>query len=249
MNGEQSLFEAEDVAPFLPLKNGSTELYLIRHADAYPDETDVVSGTYDAQPLSALGSVQAHALAERLLATAIAAIYSSPVRRAWQTATYLGEVLDLPVQERETLRDVGLRPGPSYPVTGEPLACVQAMRVHNRSAEAAVLRAGNWSLVPGCEPSEDLRSRMTRTISDIARQHVGQRVAIVTHSGSINAFLAATLGLARDFLCLFDNTSLSVLRVNGPHYILLQLNDIAHLYQKCTEEKEKSKNVRAERRV
>lgn len=249
MNGEQLFFGVGDSAPFLALKDGSTELYLIRHADAYPDEADVVAGGYDAQPLSSLGRRQARALAERLQVTALAAIYSSPIRRAWQTAMCLAAALGLPVQERETLRDVGLLPGPSYSGTGDAFACVRAMQAHNRSAEAAVMQAGNWSLVPGCEPSEHLRSRMSRTISDIAKQHAGQRVALVTHSGSLNAFLAATLGLACDFFCLFDNASLSILRVNGSHHVLLQLNDAAHLYQQGIKEKEQRTNAYAEERV
>ena len=249
MNGERPLFDAGDVASFLPLKDGSTELSLIRHADAYPDEADVALGGYDAQPLSALGRHQVRTLAERLQATKFAAIYSSPIRRAWQTAMSLGEALGLPVLERETLQDVGLPPGPSYGGTGEALACVRAMQAHNRSAEAAVMQAGNWSLVPGCEPSEHLRSRMTQTISDIARRHTGQRVAIVTHSGSINAFLASTLGLTCDFFCLIDNTSLSVLRVKGSQHFLLQLNDTAHLSQQCIQEREQKTNAYAEERV
>jgi broad specificity phosphatase PhoE len=249
MNGEQVLFDEGDRAPFLALKDGSCELVLIRHADAYPDEAEVVAGGYDAQPLSARGRRQAHALAERLQGTELTAIYSSPIRRAWQTALCLGEALGLPVQERETLRDVGLLPGPSYAGTGDALACIRAMRAHNRSAEAAVMRAGNWSLVPGCEPSEHLRSRMTQTICDIAEHHASQRVALVTHSGSINAFLAATLGLACDFFCPFENTSLSVLRVNGSRCVLLQLNDTAHLYQQDTHERKQRNNAYAEERV
>ena len=249
MSGERSLFETRDVAPFFSLKDGSTELYLIRHADAYPDEEEVVAGDYDAQPLSALGRYQARALAGRLQVTDLAAIYSSPIRRAWQTALCLGKELGLPVQERETLCDVGLPPGPSYSGTGDALACVRAMRAHNQCAEAAVMRAGNWSLVPGCEPSEHVRSRMARTISNIARQHAGQRVAIVTHFGSINAFLAATLGLACDFFCLVDNTSLTVLRVKGSQYVLLHLNDTAHLFPQCTQERERRNDAYAEERV
>ena len=249
MHGKQSPFDAGDIAPFFPLKDGNTELYLIRHADAYPDEADVVSGGYDEQPLSSLGLFQARALAERLQVIAFAAIYSSPIRRAWQTAMCLGETLCLPVQERDTLRDVGLRPGPSYSGGEDALASIQAMRAHNRSAEIAVLRAGNWSLVTGCEPSEQLRSRMTRTISDIARRHAGQRVAIITHSGSINAFLAAILGLACDFFCPFDNTSLSVLRVNESRHVLLQLNDTTHLYQRYTKDMQQRKDIYAEERL
>jgi 2,3-bisphosphoglycerate-dependent phosphoglycerate mutase len=249
MNGEPFPFDAGNAVPFLPLKGGSTELYLIRHADAYPDEADLVAGGYDDQPLSSLGRRQARALAERLQMAELAAIYSSPIRRAWQTAMCLGGVLGLPVQGRENLRDVGLLPGPSYSDDMEALACVRAMRAHNRSAEEAVIRAGNWSQVPGCEPSEHLRARLTRTIHDIVGQHTGQHVAIVTHCGPINAFLAAMLGLSCDFFCLIENTSLSVLRIKDSHHFLLRLNDTSHLFQPCTTEREQRASAYAEERL
>src|SRR5260370_23303734 len=81
-----SLIES-DTDPFLSLENGSTEIYLIRHADALPGADEVVDGGYDDQPLSELGRRQSLALAERLKEIPVAAIYSSPIKRAWQTSS------------------------------------------------------------------------------------------------------------------------------------------------------------------
>ena len=64
--------------------DGVTEVWLVRHADVY-DQREVVSDP----PLSPLGRGQAERLAQRLKSLEIDAVYSSPLRRALQTAAAL----------------------------------------------------------------------------------------------------------------------------------------------------------------
>lgn len=53
--------------PFLFRHTNATELFLIRHGDAIPDEDEIIpSGIYDDLPLSHIGREQAQALAVRL---------------------------------------------------------------------------------------------------------------------------------------------------------------------------------------
>lgn len=66
---------------FLIGVEGVTEIWLVRHADVY-DELEDVSDP----PLSRLGHQQAERLAQRLQSLEIHAVYSSPLRRALQTA-------------------------------------------------------------------------------------------------------------------------------------------------------------------
>jgi broad specificity phosphatase PhoE len=68
-------------AIFLVGIEGVTEVWLVRHADCYRDMTDAVD-----PPLSALGRDQAQRLAERVRRADHAAVYSSPLRRAVETA-------------------------------------------------------------------------------------------------------------------------------------------------------------------
>ena len=63
---------------------GVTEVWLVRHADVY-DQREVVSDP----PLSPLGRQQVARLAQRLKSVDIDAVYSSPLRRALQTAAAL----------------------------------------------------------------------------------------------------------------------------------------------------------------
>src|SRR5438552_18918220 len=76
--------------PFLFQRTHAAELFIVRHADAIPDEDEIIpSGIYDDLPLSRIGREQAQALAERLSSLSFDAIYSSPLRRCLETAAPL----------------------------------------------------------------------------------------------------------------------------------------------------------------
>jgi len=68
-------------AAFLIGVEGVTEIWLVRHADCYQDMVET-----EDPPLSALGRGQAKRLAERVRRVGPAAVYSSPYRRATETA-------------------------------------------------------------------------------------------------------------------------------------------------------------------
>jgi broad specificity phosphatase PhoE len=68
-------------AAFLIGVEGVTEIWLVRHADCYQDMVEA-----DDPQLSALGRRQAQRLAERIRRAQPAAVYSSPYRRAMETA-------------------------------------------------------------------------------------------------------------------------------------------------------------------
>ncbi len=66
---------------------GATELLLIRHGDCYED----LDSTLDDPPLSPTGREQARRLGERLRHADLAAVYSSPLKRAFETAREIRE--------------------------------------------------------------------------------------------------------------------------------------------------------------
>jgi 2,3-bisphosphoglycerate-dependent phosphoglycerate mutase len=80
-------------AAFLIGVEGVTEIWLVRHADAYGLEVDSAD-----PPLSAAGRVQAAKLSERVRRIEPSAIYSSPYRRALETAHAITD--DVSVDER-----------------------------------------------------------------------------------------------------------------------------------------------------
>ena len=80
-------------ALFLIGVEGVTDLLLIRHADCYRDMQAV-----DDPPLSALGRDQAQRLGDRIRRLEHSAVYSSPLRRAMETAEAISD--DVRVDDR-----------------------------------------------------------------------------------------------------------------------------------------------------
>lgn len=80
-------------ALFLVGVEGVTEIWLVRHADAYDDLEDATD-----PPLSARGRMQAGRLAERVNRVRPTAVYSSPFRRAAETAAFISD--DVHIDQR-----------------------------------------------------------------------------------------------------------------------------------------------------
>ena len=222
--------EAETDDPFLSLKRGGTEVYLIRHADALPGADEVVGGGYDEQALSELGRRQGQALGERMRGTPLAAVYSSPIGRAVQTARYVAEAQGLEVRIEAGVREVMLGPiGVNGAEQSSPEEIAELLRRRLREIASVAVTSGRWASIPGSEPSEELRARIREAIERLAGRHAGERIAVVSHGGSINAYIATVLGIERDYFFPAANTSISVVRVKGPARMVFALNDVAHL--------------------
>jgi broad specificity phosphatase PhoE len=222
---------AGDPDPFLSRKRGGTEIYLIRHADALPEADEVVAGGYDDQALSELGRRQAAALAARLREVSPSAVYSSPIGRAVQTARAIAAPLSLEVTIEAGIREVELAPlGPDAVAAATPAELATYLRDRLREIANVALTDGVWSRIPGAEPSSTLRERATAAIDGIAARHAGERVAVVSNGGTINAYIAALLGVERDYFFPAANTSISMVRIKGARRLLMSLNDVAHLH-------------------
>lgn len=220
-----------ETPPFPSRKHGAAELYLIRHGDALPDGDEIVpGGTYDDQPLSLLGRQQAEALSARFAGFPFDAIYSSPYRRARETAAPLAQRQGLEVLIEPEIREIRLgQVGNGLPKGVSPDEYATALRARLDEIVRRVAATGYWSSIAGSEPSAEFRARVAAAIDGLAARHAGQRVALFSHGGVINAYLAITLGLERDFFFPAVNTSISVVRVKGDRRVLLGLNDICHL--------------------
>jgi len=195
--------------------HGATEIVLVRHAaaEALPDGEALEPKLVDL-PLTEKGRAQAAALARRLRSRGLSALVSSPLKRARQTAEAVAAVTELDVLEDSRLREV-------------EIAGVGPIALHDL-AEIAIAHGG-WSHLPGTESSPDVRERMQAAIDELIAGHPGRRVAVVSHAGAINAYIANLLGLRSDFFFPAGNTSISIVRARDERRLLVTLNDIAHL--------------------
>lgn len=199
-------------------------LLLIRHGQSVGNAADRIQGLND-EPLTDLGREQAQALAYRLQAQyAVGALYSSPLLRALQTAEIIAAVLGLDVRVEHRLREYD--PGV---VTGMRFEEVQEQYpdIARRWAE------DSWRVpIPGEEGVEAFQQRVMAAMGEIVSAQGGEEaVAVVTHGGTLSAFLAGLLEL--DFRkrqpWVFANASLSMVIPGGIRPRLALLNDTCHV--------------------
>ena len=213
--GEPLAYFFQDL--FLIRKPEATRLYLIRHAQG-EDNVDPSAGG-DAG-LTEVGREQARRLAGRLSASGgLDAVYSSPLRRARETAEALARSMALDVVVLEDLREVSLQ---------EPQDALRE-GVTAEAIKERLLLNPTWAAFPGAEDRLAFRRRIVGAIDRIIAEQPGGRVAVVCHGGVIQAYVAQVLGLDCDFPFYAFNASITSIRALGERRALWRLNDIAHL--------------------
>lgn len=193
----------------LPTVAAPAEILLVRHAQPQPD------GTLD-PGLSDDGRAQAAALAEHLRDVPIAAVYSSHLKRAAETAEPLASALGLPVLVDEGLRE--WRSNATHYAGTENLA--------DPSRMVAFLEGRfEEGFVPP-HNADELRATMVATIRRIGLDHQGERVVAVSHGGATNTFLAAVVGSPSRFF--FNPGYVSISRVQvwpDGRFVLVSINE------------------------
>ena len=205
----------------LSLRRGAAELHVVRHADAVPEshESFTIYDDYEAHPLSARGRAQAAAVAQRFAELDVIAVYSSPVRRARETAETIAAAAGVAVREEPAVREIAIGPVDDELQLRERLAWLATV----------AMRDGSWEGIPGTETSTGVRSRVLGALDAIAVRHPGERVAVVSHAGAINAALGAIASSDHDFLFPLANASVSVVRIGNNRRLLMSANETAHL--------------------
>jgi broad specificity phosphatase PhoE len=164
----------------------STHLWLVRHG-----QTDWnLEGRFQGQtdlPLNEAGWAQARALTVALPPVDYAAIYSSDLRRALDTAQMLGAHFNLPVQVDRRLREVGLGLWEGM-LVGD---------IQKRYADEWLARTQDPlnARPPSGESLAELAVRAWAAATDITRSHPGGEVVVVAHGLTLAAIRVKALGL------------------------------------------------------
>jgi alpha-ribazole phosphatase len=179
----------------LPDQAEATRVVLVRHAATEESGRGRCYGRLDVE-LSPRGLRQAQALATELADLPLAAVYSSPLARALDTARPLAAAQGLEPAVLEALAELDF---------GE----VEGLRYDEiESQRPELFRA--WMneparvRFPGGEGLPDLRARVVPALAEIRARHVGHAVAVVAHGGVIRVVLADALGLEDGALFRLD---------------------------------------------
>lgn len=201
-------------------------LYLIRHgrADYQNDDfTETPRGYQYDPPLSQGGRQQAERLARRLLLRdPPASIVSSPLRRAKETALAYAEKAGLEVAFDMDLAEAFIGDWESRSFE-EIIATDERLLDRYRNHDAF------WRNAPGVEDLDNFRERVTVGVERALAAHPEGNVYVFCHGGVVNAYVAPLFGLEQEMFFLPENTSISVLGVDGDLRVVRFLNDVRHL--------------------
>jgi broad specificity phosphatase PhoE len=163
----------------------ATTFVLVRHGETDWNRERRFQGHADV-PLNEAGRRQADALADALAGESFAAAYSSPLRRALETAEIVAARLDLSVDASDGLMEVDVGSWSGLTTTEVE------QRFPDGFGQWAESRTGGWT---DGETYDELGARVVAELFEIAKRHPGEHVLAVTHGGPIRSVLAAAAGL------------------------------------------------------
>lgn len=200
-----------------------TRLVLVRHGATSATEEGRFSGAEGAD-LSEEGRWQAARLGERLANQQIAALYSSPLSRALDTARIVAGHCRLEPIVRDGLREIG---------HGHWEAMTRADVERDYGDEYAAWEADPFTFAPaGGESGVAVLARALPVVREIVTAHLGQQVVVVSHKATLRLLLSSLLGFdARGYRDRLDQSPacVNVVDFKDPvHARLMLFNDTSH---------------------
>ncbi len=163
-----------------------TTILLARHGETDWNRENRFQGHAD-PPLNERGREQALALAARLASESVAAVYTSPLRRARETAEIVAERLGHSIEAVEALREVDV---------GSWAGLTRA-QVQERFPEAFARWLAHGPGWDDGETYEQMGERVVRALYELARRHPGELIVVVTHGGPVRAAQAHAAGVSQ----------------------------------------------------
>jgi broad specificity phosphatase PhoE len=171
-------------------------LIFVRHAETHNEMRGRVVGRTDVA-LSTDGVAHAERIGVRLATEPIAAVYSSPLRRALATAAPLARTLGLEVTTAADLREIDF---------GELEGLTVGEATERYPVEANWMTAPAGARFPGGESVASLRERAVGAAHHIAAGHQGETVAVFSHAVVIRAIVADALSMPPDAMFRLDQS-------------------------------------------
>jgi broad specificity phosphatase PhoE len=199
-----------------------TRVVLVRHGETEWNRVERFRGRTDIE-LNHTGRRQARAVAQRVPGWRIAAIYSSPLKRALQTAQPIAEACGLGVATLEGIADVDY--GEWSGLSAEE-ALARWPEVYETWMHTPLL-----TIFPGGESLPRVQDRSWSALQEVSAAHPGETVLLVSHVVVNRALICSALGLAGETFWRIgqDNAAINVLEGANGRYRVLLLNDTCHL--------------------
>ena len=152
-----------------------TTLLLIRHGETPAVAKGIMAGRMPGVPLNEKGRKQAEAVAQALAKAPIRYIYSSPMERARETASYLAGLLNLPILDAPGINETDIGDW-----TGRSVKQCARTKLWKVMQE----RPGEM-VFPGGESFAGIQVRAAAELRAIAERHPDDLVACFSHADII----------------------------------------------------------------
>lgn len=201
-----------------------TTIILIRHGETQWNREETFRGQADV-PLNEKGLQQAESVAQATKQWKLAAVYSSPLSRAIETAKAVARLHGLEVQVEP--RFIDLNYGEWEGLT------VQQVEARYPDLYAQWQKHPEQVSAPKGEGLAQVRARAVPALEVIVSQHPDQTVAVVAHRVVNKVLLCAILGLDDSHFWQIrqDTCALNIFHATPDGYVLRLLNDQCHLRQ------------------
>ena len=165
----------------------ATTIVLVRHGETDWNRENRFQGHANPR-LNDAGREQARTLAEELGSETFAAVYTSPLRRAAETAAIIGTELGFPPVENASLMEVDVG-------SWSGLTRTEVMARFPDGFARWLEYGHGWE---DGETYDELGERVVAGLSSIGANHPNEAVVAVTHGGPIRSALAAAKGIPFD---------------------------------------------------
>lgn len=181
------------------------KLLLIRHGETLSNVKKVYAGRSH-EELTERGVAQAKEVAEKLKGYRLHALYSSPIQRAVQTATIIGERIGKEVIIENSFREMEM--GPWEGMSEKDIATLYPREWKIWWSRPALLQ------LPGRETLEELLKRVLEGIKRICQDVNNETIVVVTH-----------VAMIRVLFLWHENKSLNLYKkINIPNASIFEIN-------------------------
>jgi probable phosphoglycerate mutase len=200
----------------------------VRHGETDPNKAGRILGN-SAAPLNSTGRAQARAIARALTRDLPFALYSSPLRRATETAGRIADALRISVTVLEELAEVDCG-------DIEGLTVADMRRNYPKLAREWMEDAAK-ARPPGGETMIEVQARVWRAVDRLRLRHNGETVVAVSHGFAILAIVSTLLGMRlQEFQRIrHDVGAIARLDFDGDRPTLISVNETWHLDGLVTE--------------
>lgn len=198
-----------------------TTVLLIRHAQTRSNTTGFYMGWSD-EDLDETGYAQARRLSSRLASLPIAAIYTSPLRRATTTAATLGKPHNLAPRAMDELIEINLGEWQGLHADEIKRRWPELWRQSRIDPSGITMPAG--------ESFQQVAQRGILALNAVVAEQ-GSHVVLVTHEIVAKIIVAHVLRAPYSIYRQFEvsNASLTIIRFADGKSRVVTLNDTAHL--------------------